>query len=88
MQVIGFEHCSGFHVSAAEAAMMLAKPEYVTVYEVLLSDEDMDNNISELTVGLDTIGLLRNDLPVQQDMYADVSFQVFSALSCLQPFWE
>ncbi|MDD6311229.1 MAG: hypothetical protein PUB09_04755 [Firmicutes bacterium] len=55
MQVIGFEHCSGFHVSAAEAAMMLAKPEYVTVYEVLLSDEDMDNNISELTVGLDTI---------------------------------
>ena len=30
--------------------MMLAKPEFVTVYEVLLSDEDMENNIGELTI--------------------------------------
>lgn len=55
LQIVAFQHCSGFPVSAAEAAMMLAKPEFVTVYEVLLSDEDMDNNIGELTISLNTI---------------------------------
>ena len=55
LRVVDFCHCSGFHVSAAEAAMMLAKPEFVTVYEVLLSDEDIDNNIGELSFDLNTI---------------------------------
>ena len=45
LKIVGLSHCSGFAVSAAEAAMMLAKAEFVTVYEVLLSDEDMENNI-------------------------------------------
>lgn len=35
--------------------MMLAKPEFVTVYEVMLSEEDMENNIGELTVNLNTV---------------------------------
>lgn len=55
LKVVDFEHCSGFAVSSAEAAMMLAKPEFVTVYEVLLSDHDMDENIGELTVTLNTV---------------------------------
>ena len=55
LKIVGFEYCSGFAVSAAEAAMMLAKPEFVTVYEVLLSDEDMENNIGELTINLNTV---------------------------------
>ncbi len=55
LKITAFSHCSGFAVSAAEAAMMLAKPEFVTVYEVLLSDEDMENNIGELTVNLNTV---------------------------------
>lgn len=55
LKVTGFQRCSGFPVSSAEAAMMLAKAEFVTVYEVLLSDEDMDNNIGELTVNLNTV---------------------------------
>ena len=55
LRVVDFCHCSGFHVSAAEAAMMLAKPEFVTVYEVLLSDEDIDNTIGELSFDLNTI---------------------------------
>lgn len=55
LKVVAFKNCSGFSVSPAEAAMMLAKPEFVTVYEVLLSDKDMDENIGELTVNLDTI---------------------------------
>ena len=55
LTVMDFAHCSGFSVSAAEAAMMLSKAEFVTVYEVLLSEEDMDNNIGELTVNLNTV---------------------------------
>lgn len=55
LKIVGLSHCSGFAVSAAEAAMMLAKAEFVTVYEVLLSDEDMENNIGELTINLNTI---------------------------------
>lgn len=55
LKIVHFEKCSGFSVSSAEAAMMLSKPEFVTVYEVLLSDEDMNNNLGELTVNLNTI---------------------------------
>ena len=55
LTVIGFEHCNGFRISPAEAAMMLAKPEFCTVYEVLLSNEDLDKNIGEFTVGFHTI---------------------------------
>lgn len=55
LKIVDFEHCSGFAVSSAEAAMMLSKPEFVTVYEVLLSDQDMDDNIGELTVTLNTV---------------------------------
>lgn len=55
LRVVSLERCSGFAVSAEEAAIMLSKPEFVTVYEVLLSDEDMDDNIGELTTGFNTI---------------------------------
>ena len=34
---------------------MLAKPEFVTVYEVMLSEEDMENNIGELTITFNTV---------------------------------
>lgn len=54
-KVIGFEHCSGFRVSEAEAAMMLAKPEFMTVCEVMLSEEDMGKNLGEFTIGLNTV---------------------------------
>ena len=55
LKVIDFYHCSGFKVSPAEAAMMLANPEFVTVYEVMLSEEDMENNIGELTITFNTV---------------------------------
>ncbi|MBQ0079325.1 MAG: hypothetical protein KBS66_05495 [Eubacterium sp.] len=55
MRVVVFENCSRFKISATEAAMILAKPEYVTVYEVLLDEDDMDNNIGELTITFNTI---------------------------------
>lgn len=34
------EPCSGFMISSAEAAMMLAKPEFITVYEVLIPTDE------------------------------------------------
>lgn len=55
LKVTAAEKCSKFRISSAEAAMMLSKPEFVTVYEVLLSDEDMENNIGELTINFNTI---------------------------------
>lgn len=55
LRVIGFEHCNGFRVSSAEAAMMLSKPEYCTVYEVLLSEEEVEENIGEFTMLFHTI---------------------------------
>lgn len=55
LKVVHFQYCSGFDVSAAEAAMMLSKAEFVTVYEVLLSDEDMENNMGELSINFNTI---------------------------------
>lgn len=55
MRVVVFENCSKFRISPTEAAMMLAKAEYVTVYEVLLDEEDLNNNIGELTITFNTI---------------------------------
>ena len=48
-QITSFEKCSGFPVSPAEAAMMLSRAEFVTVYEVLMTPEDFDSNMGELT---------------------------------------
>ncbi|MDO4393964.1 MAG: hypothetical protein Q4C80_06080 [Bacillota bacterium] len=55
LKVVEFHNCSSFKISSAEAAMMLSKPEFVTVYEVMLSDEDIDDNIGELTVTFNTV---------------------------------
>ncbi|MCQ2545315.1 MAG: hypothetical protein MJ144_02665 [Clostridia bacterium] len=55
LKIIGFEYCSGFAISSAEAAMMLRKPEFTTVYEVLVDDDILDDNLGEFTLGLNTI---------------------------------
>lgn len=55
LRVTEFRYCSGFRVSAAEAAMKLAKPEFVTVYEVLLDEESIENNLGELTINFNSI---------------------------------
>lgn len=39
-RISGFEQCSGFTISSAEAAMMLAKPEFITVYEILIPTDE------------------------------------------------
>lgn len=55
LQVIGFEYCSGFTVSSSEAAMMLSKPEFLTLYDVHLSESEIEDNIGEFTIGFNCI---------------------------------
>ncbi|MCQ2546977.1 MAG: hypothetical protein MJ161_05455 [Clostridia bacterium] len=55
MKVIGFEHCDSFDISSAEAAMMLKKTEFTNVYEFLLEGDDLEENLGEFIVGLNTI---------------------------------
>ena len=51
VKITSFERRSGMKVSPAEAAMMLSRPEFVTVYEILATPEEFDMGISELTPG-------------------------------------
>lgn len=55
LKVIGFEHCSGFAISTVEAALMLKKPEFVSVYEVLADDDVIEDNIGEFLVSVNTV---------------------------------
>lgn len=52
-RITSFEKCSGFPVSSAEAAMMLAKPEFVTVYEILMSADEFNETLDQMS--LDTM---------------------------------
>jgi hypothetical protein len=51
LKITSFEKRSQMKVSIAEAAMMLSRPEFVTVYEILASSEEFDMSISELSLG-------------------------------------
>ena len=51
MKITSYESRSRMQVSTAEAAMMLSRPEFVTVYEILCSPEEFDANLSALTAG-------------------------------------
>jgi hypothetical protein len=50
-KISSFEKRSVMQVSAVEAAMMLSRPEFVTVYEILSTPEEFDASLSEMTVG-------------------------------------
>ncbi len=51
LAVTGAEECSCFPVSDAEAALMLKKSEFVTLYEIFLSEEELEANMDEFSVG-------------------------------------
>ena len=51
MKITSFERRSMMQVTAAEASMMLSRPEFVTVYEILSRPEEFDVDLSELTTG-------------------------------------
>jgi len=47
-RITAFEPCSGFMISSAEAAMMLARPEFVTVYETLITTEEFASLLAQV----------------------------------------
>jgi len=42
------------HISQTEAALIMKKSEFVTLYDVLLSEDEIENNIDEFTVSFHT----------------------------------
>lgn len=48
LMIAGFEPCSSFKISSMEAAMMLAKPEFITVYETLIPVEEFASLLSQV----------------------------------------
>jgi hypothetical protein len=50
-RISSFRIRSCFYVSASEAAMMLGRPEYITVYDILIDIEDMQKSITRLYPG-------------------------------------
>ena len=50
LMVTGFEACSSFKISSMEAAMMLAKPEFITVYETLIPVDEFSSLLSQVPI--------------------------------------
>jgi hypothetical protein len=50
-KVSSFHIRSHFYISASEAAMMLSRPEYITVYEIIIDIDDMRKSIARLYPG-------------------------------------
>ena len=51
MKVHSYEKISSFRISNTEAAMLLARPEFITVYDVTEDLSGFDRNATELTAG-------------------------------------
>lgn len=49
LRVVKFEKISSFKVSGAEAAMMLAKPEYITVFDIIDGAPSFNNQTTKLS---------------------------------------
>jgi hypothetical protein len=48
LMISGFELCSNFKISSMEAAMMLAKPEFITVYETLIPVDEFASLLAQV----------------------------------------
>ena len=55
LKVAKFEYCSKASVTATEAALMLRKTEFATVYELLMEDEDIEENLGEFVLSMNTV---------------------------------
>jgi len=51
MKVHSYEKISAFQISSTEAAMLLARPEYITVYDVIEDLSGFDRSATDLTAG-------------------------------------
>lgn len=50
-KVAGLEYSSGFPVTPSEAALMMRKTEHVAVFNILLSDRELEENLGEFSIG-------------------------------------
>jgi hypothetical protein len=55
LKVAKFEYCSKAPVTATEAALMLRKTEFATVYELLMDDKDIEENLGEFVLNMNTV---------------------------------
>ena len=55
LKVVEFEYCNKTSVTATEAALMLRKTEFATVYEFLMDDEDIEENLGEFVLNMNTV---------------------------------
>ena len=55
LKVARFEYCSKSPVTSTEAALMLRKTEFATVYELLMDDDEIDDNLGEFVLNMNTV---------------------------------
>ena len=55
LKVVDFEYCNKAPVTQTEAAILLRKTEYATVYEFFMEDEDIEENLGEFVLNLNTV---------------------------------
>ena len=55
LKVVDFEYCNKAPVTQTEAAILLRKTEYATVYEFFMEDEDIDENLGEFVLNMNTV---------------------------------
>ena len=55
LKVVSFEYCNKASVTATEAALMLRRTEFTTVYELLMEEEDIEKNLGEFVLNMNTV---------------------------------
>jgi len=55
LRVVWFEHCHTYPVTETEAALMLRKTEFATIYELLMDDEELEENLGEFVLNMNTV---------------------------------
>lgn len=55
LKVVDFEYCNKAPVTQTEAAILLRKTEFATVYEFFMEDEDIDENLGEFVLNMNTV---------------------------------
>ena len=55
LKVVDFEYCNKASVTATEAALMLRKTEFATVFELLMEDETIEENLGEFVLNMNTV---------------------------------
>lgn len=55
LKVVDFEYCNKSSVTETEAAILLRKSEFATVYEVLMEEDELNENLGEFVLNMNTV---------------------------------